>query len=173
MSGGPKDLQDLLDARAESNRILTDLAQQVVAMNEDVVKLTHEIGRRPSHAEIRRNRRVVIFFVCIFGLSLIALNDEHSELCGPGARQEPVVDLLIQDPTAVSIEALREAAKKAAPPACDILFPIHAHNVGRNEERAAGSALYLLLGGLGYYFTFRRPVKDEPVVNPEPVDPKG
>lgn len=167
---GPNDLQDLLDARAESNRLLTELTERVVELTEDVSELTEEIKTRPSHAEIRRNRRIVIFFLALFGMMLMHLQDEHAELCGPGARTEATVDEFIAG--TATLESLQRTAAESVPAICDVARPLHSHSTDREEERLLGASIYLLMIAGGAYYSFRSPVANKPVVDPEPVDPK-
>lgn len=160
LQGTPDDLRDVLAAFEARTAVVEGLATEVRTLVGEVTSLRVAVESRPSRQEVDRKRRRTIFWLVIFGIVLVFLQDTHTERCGPGSRAEAVIDLVV-DGKVDDVGGIGKAiANESSSPWCDAFTPFHGHDL--DQQSATGAYTYVgwaayLVGISAFYLWTERP----------------
>lgn len=130
------------------NGELMRLTVIITELRDAVAGLARAVVTRPTRNEAAHKRRVNAVLLLVFAMSLIMIHDQHIERCGPGARSEATLNYVVARDLRVSDLAPDEVRDiNRAPIACDITFPLHAHQYEwPTSYNIVGLVFYGILG---------------------------
>ncbi len=126
MSDGEPTQQQIFDAILERNDLLDRISSVLTENTRELQRTQVLLDRRPPGSELDFKRRRLLVGLLSAILLTIWAHDEHVEKCGPGARAERAIEVLLRGEDRLGIETAARGV--GAPKTCDVTFPLHDHD---------------------------------------------